>query len=492
MRIATPLFVSGILVASAALLAVACSSDAAGDPPDATPEAGTPVLPRDAAVDPPDDGEADALVTCGAAPYDDREITMNAATLNGKTTPLAAVVKLTFTGCDDVLQTDTNGHGHVKLSASVSPRSVKVESAGYIPTLFAESSTVAGTAKYSYFAFPNAFRSAAPGWADDKGFVVVSVVPGEASGPCSTNDGVVIAVQDHPELVVTYLSSVTTTVDGGAATTSFGFATIANVPPNAGKLSILANKPGCAASTFDAAGIGKVPIEAGVASVVSAVTRNLSGPTCGPGPYVQIGGSTTARSITDYAATTPLAGVSITSDVCPGVTAVSDANGLYAIAMTQNATGMLHATKDGYIDVAAGEIAPDFGVSIGFGMRSDAWRAVETGWSDTGAPITVTVLGFGTGTCATLSGVSATVRDHVEAVASYQDTASPPGVVANGTETTERGNAVFADLPAGTYDIDVTTSKTACKVTTAKYYQTGKIDSKVNARNVLFAFLEDK
>lgn len=473
----------------AAMGAAACGGGDAGAGPATGADGGVPDAPRPT----PDSGATDAVFTCGDAPYAEVEVQVQEATTDGNTTPLAAVATVTWSSCPGSLTTDARGKGHARIGANVPAYSTRIEAPGHIPSILPEMVLPAGPRAPSFVVFPIAFKKTIAGWSEDKGLVLGIASPMETSGACAMRDRISFAAKGHPELVTSYYDTATTVAASAKGTTPFGYAAIAGAPPGE-KLEIVAQKPECEATTLDAKGIGLVPIERGTISYRNAELRNIAGPKCGPGPYLHVSGVVTERSITDFDSLTPLPGVTIGWDSCPGVTTTPRADGSYAVELTSGTSQMFTFTKSGFIPVAVGQfVANPILTGLSAQMRSDAWRAVEPGWSDTGTSIVVSVQVASTNKsapCTTPDKITATVKGHPEAVARYVDMASPPAEIPGGVETSKRGVVVLSGLTPGVHQVDVTTTK-ACKVSTSMAYGIGTVDAHAGVRNVIFAFLED-
>jgi hypothetical protein len=468
-----------------ALMVLGCSSSEDGISPSVGPDAGDAGRP-DSAPPPPDPN----TVTCGDGPHQEIAVQVNKISAQGVGSSVTSPVQVQWSGCSASLTTTESGKGTVKLSTSVSPRSVKViPGEGFIPSLYAEAAVVAGSISRKLRVFPDVFKALpAQGWDDARGFILVEIAPLASEGICAQKDGVTLSVKNHPELKVSYLESVTK-IAGSSKTTAYGFATIPSAPPGE-KLEIVATKPQCDATTLDAAGIGLVPVEAGVISLVSAtLTDPAPGPTCGPGPYVTFTGEVLRRSSVDYSVS-PVMGATTSFSNCPGVSATTRADGTFALQMTKDVPMTLSITKTGFIGYRLAELTAT-GRSWGsLRIRGDEWKALEPGWNDAGVSLYVAIEPSGTGACAAPDGVTVAVKDHPEAVAHYLDPSTPPVEVGGATATTTRGYVVFTGLPAGRYQFQATTTK-ACKLSTTSFQQSGFLDAKAGSFNLLNASIAD-
>jgi hypothetical protein len=459
------------------LVAAGCSSSENGGAVTPAPVADAGPT-RDA--NPPSPTETNRI-TCGAAPHQEIEVQVNQISAEGVPSALEGSARVVYSGGCDALTTNDSGKGYASVSLATSPRSVKIlPPAGFIPSIYAEAALTPHAAERVYRVFPDLYKSLPTNeWNDSKGFVLVNVVA-SGSAACSRLDDVSLSVEGHPELKVKYYRSAGSIDASATATTTLGVASIANAPPGE-KLKILASKPQCNASTVDAAGIGLVPIEAGVVSNVSVALTDIGGPSCGPGPYVEMTGQVKKRTI-DYLSA-PLPGATVTWSNCPGVTATTRSDGSFGVMMTKDAPFSLTIAKAGVIPLRLGELSLSSPADGVLNVRDDAWRTYEPGWNDAAVSLVVAIEPRGTGPCATSDGVSVTVKNHPEAVAHYLDTSVPPVEVANGTATTTRGYVELTGLPAGTYEFDVTTSK-ACKLSAALNY-TGSLHAVAGHINLL-------
>jgi hypothetical protein len=419
---------------------------------------------------------------CTQAGAEDVALTVSQVGLDGRLAPLTAAVDVTFSGCANVT-TDDVGRATASVGTDV-PHSVRVDGDGFLTTIFAERAITPASASESFYLFPSEF-AASPTYSADAGMIVVTVAPTLRVGACGGGDGVSLALRDHPELTPTYLSAVTTPAAGATATTTYGVTVFSGVPPGE-RYEVIATKPGCLATTLDAAGVGLVPTEAGAISVVAAT---IAPPACGPGPYVAMTGTIDQRAVADYSLAIA-AGVQVTWSTCPGVATTTDATGRWGAQVTANLPFDLTLEKSGLIPYRYQELvlaADSDGMLV---MRGDDWKPDEPGWSDTGVTIYALVGASGTGACATSDGVTLAIHGHPEATAHYLDTNVPPQEAAGATATTARGYAELTGLAPGRYELDATTSK-ACKVVTLAGNATGFVDAVAGTENILVVTLED-
>ena len=362
-----------------------------------------------------------------------------------------------------------------------------VPPSGFLPSLYPEAAVTPGSVKRSYGVFPGLYRDLPTSeFAADKGVIALNAV-GMGTGICSRPEGTTSSVEGHPELTVKYYTSAKAVDATATATTAFGVAGIFHAPPGE-KLKIVATKPQCDATTFDAGGFGLLPIEAGAVSFATATLSDLGGPSCGAGPYAQLTGETRVRG-TDFL-TAPLAGATVTFSNCPGISATTRADGSWGVQMTKGVPLSLTIQKTGIIPYRLHEIAIEQASDAVLVTRDVAWKPYEPGWSDTGVSLFAGFDASGAGACATNDGVTVTVKDHPEAVVHYLDTAVPPVEVAGGTATTLRGYAEITGLPAGRYEFVVTTGK-ACKVGTVFPGRTGVLDAVAGYENIIYGKIEN-
>lgn len=130
---------------------------------------------------------------------------------------------------------------------------------------------------------PDALTLILPDWATDKPTSLAFVGPSSAldggvdaadtSSPCEQVDGIALAVTGHPEAKITYFK-------GGAipspdstltATTTAGFAEIANLPTSAAPIKVTGTKSGCTVTFATPPLTGNYSLENGVLTVATGV-----------------------------------------------------------------------------------------------------------------------------------------------------------------------------------------------------------------------------
>ena len=113
--------------------------------------------------------------------------------------------------------------------------------------------------------------------------VITALPPGttaDAGDPCTTKDGVVFSVKDHPEAVVGYYNGVgIPALDPSLqATSTVGAAEISGLPESVGVIEIDATKPGCNISTVSYPHLGKYTLENGALTLAGAFMPPLPPP----------------------------------------------------------------------------------------------------------------------------------------------------------------------------------------------------------------------
>jgi len=139
---------------------------------------------------------------------------------------------------------------------------------------------------------------------------------------------------------------------------------------------------------------------------------------CGPGPYVEL--SAVVYPFNDAAAR--VAGLTLTSDLCPEEQFVSDESGAVSLPTTLGAIENLRAEAPGYLPVRTGEHALDADLDAGMTwLIPEAFAWLLPSWSWGRPTMLVRVLPgelAGEG-CDGVDGVTVSVTGHPEAVVLY-------------------------------------------------------------------------
>jgi hypothetical protein len=275
-----PLFVIGIALcaaASTAMVAGACNAGGGTSPqdrPDTGVAAGDTGTGQDdaSAADgtTPVDGTTLADGACGTAPWVNVELNVLGITL-GDAQPLTGV-ELTSPLCPGVVHYSDNAGRLVGQVSQNTPFYASLALKAYMPELTPEEVFDAG-ASVTFDMLPQLFNAILhpPLTPTSSAILVLAIATEDDAGPCSQLDGVAFAVEGHPEAQVTYYSpdSFPSAIDGGAATSSRGLATISGVAP-AQFVTVTGTKTGCRVALDRGSLTGRARVEAGFLSLMPA------------------------------------------------------------------------------------------------------------------------------------------------------------------------------------------------------------------------------
>jgi hypothetical protein len=258
--------------ASTALLAGACNAGGGSsvqERPDTggAAEGDTGPGPEDATTA---DGTTLADGGCGTAPWVNVELNVLGITL-GDAEPLTGVA-LTSPLCPGVAYySDEAGRVVGQVSRNV-PFYASLALKAYMPELTPEEVFDAGES-VTFDMLPSLFNAILrpPLTSTTSAILVLAIATGDDAGPCSQVDGVAFAVEGHPEAQVTYYTSDSfpSAIDGGAATSSRGLATISGLAP-AQYVTVTGSKAGCHVALDRGSLTGRARVEAGFLSLMPA------------------------------------------------------------------------------------------------------------------------------------------------------------------------------------------------------------------------------
>lgn len=411
-------------------------------------DAGADGSPTDAGADtrPVDARPIYPTIVCGPGPYSTFEMQVIGQTIAelSKEQPLLPI-NVSMSACPEVKGvTDVEGYAILKTTIG-QPNSIRLDAPGWLPTRWQETTPQAWGGEPTVTLMAKASEKELPGYAADKGVILVDVA-GASAGTCFAKDGVTISVKDHPEAVVTYhaASAPYAAVKDATATTPSGLVSIAGIAPGT-KVAIVGAKTGCDVVPY--ASPGTVLVEAGVVSRVQMMAQQPL-PICGPAPWVLLGGHTTTRETTGMAGTA-ISDVNVSFSACPGVSAKSDAEGLWQAWVSLNMPSGRRFEKDGFFVTLSPEQAwPQDYDKVDLAIRNKAtWTSLMPSIDATHAYALVGIAANKTGDCVGGNGVSLTVKDHPDAKVFYVD--GEPPKPTTGTATTTRGLAYVSGLKPG-------------------------------------------
>ena len=257
---------AALALGSFACFAVACSSSSdnggpadTGTPPvDSTTDAGgdsggTDTKDGTTPGDSSDTSEVTPATTCGDPPY--VHVVVNVYDYQSKTPVVGA--QLTTSLCPgSVFISDSTGKfdGQVSQGKAFDPR---LSADSYVTARLGEEKLDADFT-IAVPMLPEAITLILPDWANDKPTSIAFIGPESAigdagadaadtSGPCEQVDGITLAVTGHPEAKIVYFKAgaIPTADSTLTATTSAGFAEIANLPASVAPFQVTGTKTGC-------------------------------------------------------------------------------------------------------------------------------------------------------------------------------------------------------------------------------------------------------
>jgi hypothetical protein len=429
-----------------ALTACGSSSEPAATPSDAGVDSGATDAMTDAKP-PVDAPPIYPTITCGPGPYATFELQVIGQTIGAMSKPQPLLpINVSMSACPEVKGvTDGEGYAIVKMTTGVA-NSFRLDAPGWISTRWQETTIPAWGGEPLVTLMDKKSEAELPGFAADKGVILVDVAAASA-GTCFSPDGVTLKAKDHPEAVITYhaASAPYAPVKDATGTTPSGLVSIAGIAPGT-KVVLEGTKTGCDVVPY--ASPGGVLVEAGVISRAQMFVQQPL-PTCGPPPWILLGGRTTTRETTGMAGTV-VEGVNVSFGACPGVTATTTSEGLWQAWVSLNMPSTRRFEKDGFFTTLSSEQAwPQTYDKLDLAIRSKAtWQPLMPGIDATRSYAIVGIAANKSGECAGPEGVSITVKDQPEAKVRYVD-GEPPKEVAGATATTKRGLAYVSGLKPG-------------------------------------------
>jgi hypothetical protein len=190
------------------------------------------------------------------------------------------------------------------------------------------------------------------------------------------------------------------------------------------------------------------------------------GNACGSPPYVTLGIVVVGLSLTDPNGT-PLAGVELTSPLCPGIVETSDEAGTIEGQIQQNAAFYARLQADNYMpELTPEEIFDASSTGTHVLMLPTLVQGLLLPDFEAGVSTAIFVAAQGTtdaGPCASFDGITFTVPGHPEAQITYYSNDSIPAPVPDAGATTARGLAIITGLAAGQL-VTLAAAKAGCHV----------------------------
>ncbi len=217
-----------------------------------------------------------------------------------------------------------------------------------------------------------------------------------------------------------------------------------------------------------------------------------TGPTstiaCGTAPFVSLG--IVVRQIsTGPGPGAPVDGATLTSSLCPGITAITGADGIVSAQVTKGAPFFARLEAPNYAKTLIAEMqyAADT-KDIEAPLPPSLFTALVPGFTPAKTAVIVGVSqGGGTGACDAVDGISFIVTDHPEAkIAYFTDDAIPQ--MSKGTVTTAAGRAAITELAVGA-PVSIVGTKTGCTVEFARAPYTGRAPLEAGALTLVPAFI---
>jgi len=433
------------LLSFLALTACGNSSEPASTAGDASVDSGTTDGGRDARY--VSDGRPIyPEIVCGTGPWATYELQTIGQTIGelSKEQPMLPI-NVSMSACPEVKGV-TDGEGYAILKLPIGkPNSLRFDAAGWLPTRWHELTPEAWSSEPTFTIMATDSAKELPGFAADKGVILVDIAASSA-GTCFSNDGVAITVKDHPEAVVTYhaASSPFAPVKDATGTTPSGLVSIAGLATGT-KVTLVGTKKDCEVVPY--ATPGTILVEAGVVSRTQMMVRQPL-PSCGPGPWVLLGGATTTRETTGMTGTA-IPDVDISFSACPGVSVKTDSAGKWQAWVGANMPAARRFQKDGFFVTNLSEQGwPQDYEKLDLAIRNTTtWSPLMPGVDTTHGYVLVGISAPKTGDCIGPEGVTITVKDHPDAKVLYMDGEPPKAVT--GTVTTKRGLAYISGLKPG-------------------------------------------
>jgi hypothetical protein len=197
---------------------------------------------------------------------------------------------------------------------------------------------------------------------------------------------------------------------------------------------------------------------------------------CGPGPYVEA----TGRVVSYATPTVGIEGAALTSDDCPNLKLVSDADGRFAGKVTKGMKYRVRAEADGYLPLRTGEqvLAADF--DGGAPLLPGSMASLLPHWSTDAPTLVVAVvvpeIVDAGAPCGSRAGISISVKNHPEAVVTYfSGTLLPkadPALTATGPLGLAEVSALSPTTAASQIELEVVAP--GCDISFTSYPHTGK------------------
>ena len=227
--------------------------------------------------------------------------------------------------------------------------------------------------------------------------------------------------------------------------------------------------------------VGTTPVDASAPDAADSggtVTPTDSGMralTCTAAPFVNFGATLSLQALSG--SPTPIGGATVGFTTCPGFLLTSDGSGKVSTQITQGIPIIPIYSATGAVDGIGAEIPAGADVTESVALITHGAAAAVPGIQDGGdAPVlevTIVADAAATGACADVTGVSLAVTGHTEAVTNYM---SPnwPATAPPASTTSSAGPLVFISGITGASTVQLTGTKSGCKVSFTSASQTGK------------------
>jgi hypothetical protein len=217
-------------------------------------------------------------------------------------------------------------------------------------------------------------------------------------------------------------------------------------------------------------------------------TGPTSAITCGAAPFVHLG-IVVHQITTGTGPATPVEGATLTSSLCPGVSAITGADGVVSADVTKDAPFFARLQATNYANTLIAEMkygADTAGIDAP--LPPSLFTALVPGFTTATPAIIVGVSqGGGTGACDAIDGVTLAVTDHPEAVITYFTNDAIPQK-APGNVTTVAGRAAITGLTVGA-PVAITGTKAGCTVDFARAPYTGRAPLEAGALTLVPAYI---
>lgn len=257
-------------------------------------------------------------------------------------------------------------------------------------------------------------------------------------------------------------------------------------------LSALAAVAGCSSSANDGSSSavssvnGHAPAHDPLHGAESA-RDTLPAVECGEPPYVDL-----ALWMWELGAegTSPLAGATLTFNVCPRFSATTDAMGMVTARVSRGVAVVPHVTAKGHLPIVVSESRLDADSILSDFTPTLARTDVIPEYRAEGPTLSVYLVAEGTGACGAESGVTLHIEGHPEARAVYMRPSWPRDPLPATGDASVGSVVFFTGLAAGE-TVRVGGSKPGCRVRVVPSEQTGAFPLESGAWTVGNVYIED-